>query len=148
MDFPTERPLSGATGSLTPRRRLTSHSTASGTGRLARLLTWRSSGRATDRRRPEPALAVLAATLLACPVWILAAESDPETAVTALPALELIEFLGSFETDAGEWIDPTDLMQPEFEQLLEAVRAGRLNLSEVTDSNVQPGLDNSSDNDD
>ena len=37
------------------------------------------------------------------------------------PSLELLEFLGSFETDSGEWINPGELMQPEFEQLLETV---------------------------
>lgn len=28
-------------------------------------------------------------------------ESDP------LPEIELLEFLGSWETDSGEWVDPT-----------------------------------------
>ena len=33
--------------------------------------------------------------------------------------MEFLEFLGSFETDSGEWVDPTELLQVEFELLLE-----------------------------
>ncbi len=34
-----------------------------------------------------------------------AAEEDPPQA--SAPSLELLEFLGEWETDAGHWIDPT-----------------------------------------
>ena len=35
-----------------------------------------------------------------------------------LPELELLEFLGRYETDSGEWMDPTEFLTDEFEQLL------------------------------
>lgn len=34
------------------------------------------------------------------------------------PDLELLEFLGSFETDDGEWIAPDSLLDSNFQQLL------------------------------
>jgi len=34
--------------------------------------------------------------------------------------MELLEFLGQFETDAGEWIDPDSLLAEEFTDLLDA----------------------------
>jgi len=34
--------------------------------------------------------------------------------------LEFLEFLGQFETDAGEWIDPDSLLTEEFTELLDA----------------------------
>ena len=37
-----------------------------------------------------------------------------------LPDLEFLEFLGQFETDEGEWIDPGSLMAEEFTMLLNA----------------------------
>ena len=36
------------------------------------------------------------------------------------PDLEFLEFLGQFETDAGEWIDPDSLLTEEFTELLNA----------------------------
>ncbi len=45
---------------------------------------------------------VLAVLLLAAPV---AAEDEA-------PSLELLEFLGSFETAEGQWLDPTQLDAP------------------------------------
>lgn len=57
-------------------------------------------------------------------LWILcaastgfAAEEEAETEAE-FPSLEFLEFLGSFETDAGEWIDPESLLAEEFEDLL------------------------------
>lgn len=43
--------------------------------------------------------------------------------VEAPPPLELLEFLGQWETDDGEWIDPQALEDPELVNLLEAVMA-------------------------
>lgn len=34
--------------------------------------------------------------------------------------LGFLEFLGQFETDSGEWIDPDSLLTVEFTELLEA----------------------------
>jgi len=49
------------------------------------------------------------------------ASAAQETQDSGLPSLEFLEFLGSFETDSGQWIDPVELMQPDFAQLLESV---------------------------
>lgn len=46
-------------------------------------------------------------------------ESNPEE-ILEVPSLEFLEFLGSFETDEGEWIDPESLMTEEFNELLQA----------------------------
>ena len=46
-------------------------------------------------------------------------DSNPEE-ILEVPSLEFLEFLGSFETDEGEWIDPESLMMEEFGELLEA----------------------------
>lgn len=36
------------------------------------------------------------------------------------PTLELLEFLGQWETDEGEWIDPSELDNDKFVELLDA----------------------------
>lgn len=54
--------------------------------------------------RVEPLL--LAALLLAVPAL----------AEDAAPSLELLEFLGSFETADGQWVDPTELEAPPAEE--------------------------------
>ena len=61
--------------------------------------------------------------LLSCPPAGSAAENPQATDSDNLPSLELLEFLGSFETDSGEWINPAELMLPDFEQLLESVES-------------------------
>ena len=46
-----------------------------------------------------------------------AAEQSP----LEVPDLEFIEFLGQFESDAGEWIAPGNLMMDEFDNFLEVI---------------------------
>jgi len=59
--------------------------------------------------------------LLACVTGALpnthAAENEQNEDV---PDLGFLEFLGQFETDAGEWIDPDSLLTEEFTELLDA----------------------------
>lgn len=55
-----------------------------------------------------------------------------------VPDLEFLEFLGQFETDAGEWIDPDSLLTEEFSELLEA----------STEANSDGNLPNDSSNTD
>ena len=51
----------------------------------------------------------------------IAAEEDSNSEInTEVPSFEFLEFLGSFETDEGEWIDLDSLMSEEFVELLEA----------------------------
>jgi hypothetical protein len=47
----------------------------------------------------------------------LAADSENQEIIQPDPAL--IEFLGSFATDDGQWIDPDSLLEPEFAALLD-----------------------------
>ena len=58
------------------------------------------------------------------------AEQNP-----ALPDLEFLEFLGQFETDEGEWIDPGSLMAEEFTDLLDAAMIADPNLNTTDDDN-------------
>ncbi len=46
-----------------------------------------------------------------------AAGAEDEQALQ-VPDLELLEFLGSFQTDNGEWIEPESLLTGEFAELL------------------------------
>ena len=59
--------------------------------------------------------------LLACVTGAIsntyAAENEQDSAE---PDMEFLEFLGQFETDAGEWIDPDSLLAEEFTDLLDA----------------------------
>lgn len=61
------------------------------------------------------------------------APSEVPADLTQKPDLEFLEFLGSFETKSGEWIDPTELMQPEFLELLNSVRSGSGGLADLID---------------
>ena len=50
--------------------------------------------------------------MLLSPALAYSAENDEpgaHTIATSQPSMELIEFLGDFETEQGEWLDPTDL---------------------------------------
>lgn len=72
----------------------------------------------------------------------LAAE---ESEVPVLPNLELIEFLGSFSTDDGEWIDPESLLEEDFPALLKAAARMRPDLQQDEDSDDGPGGNDSND---
>lgn len=58
---------------------------------------------------------VLAMLLLTAPV---AAEDEA-------PSLELLEFLGSFETADGQWLDPTQLLDAPLPEREGAERGGQ-----------------------
>ena len=63
------------------------------------------------RGKLPPALAVI--LLMSVATYSMAQDSEiPE------PDLALLEFLGSFETDNGEWIAPDSLLDSNFQQLL------------------------------
>lgn len=65
-----------------------------------------------------------------------------EQKATNTPDLEFLEFLGQFETDAGEWIDPESLLTEEFDDLLVATT----NI-EVNSGNSNTGINDGNDND-
>jgi len=66
----------------------------------------------------------------------VAAENEQSEDV---PDLEFLEFLGQFETDSGEWIDPDSLLTEEFTDLLEAS-------TEADSSNDSPNTDDATTN--
>lgn len=52
----------------------------------------------------------LAAAILLCPAMAAAGRDRP--AVEAPPSLELLEFLGEWETKDGDWVDPMQFVSP------------------------------------
>ena len=59
-------------------------------------------------------LVILVLIAPAAPVWCdetaSAVFSEAEDTDSGAPSMELLEFLGSWETDDGEWVDP-DLLE-------------------------------------
>lgn len=65
----------------------------------------------------------------------------------AQPDLEFLEFLGQFETDDGQWIDPGSLLADEFEDLLDAAEnSGGSNGSGASNDNDADNNGNNSSN--
>lgn len=62
-----------------------------------------------------------------------------------MPDLELLEFLASFETDAGEWIDPIVFLDKEFEQLLSEAESQN---NKQTDTSIESIVEQTDQNDD
>jgi hypothetical protein len=60
--------------------------------------------------------------ITACLLGFLSAAQAAENEHTNQqnPDLAFLEFLGQFETDSGEWIDPGSLLTEEFGELLDA----------------------------
>ncbi len=58
-----------------------------------------------------------------------------------MPDLEFLEFLGQFETDAGEWIEPDSLLTDEFSDLLEISVEGNTNESQTGNSTNSDNAD-------
>jgi len=50
--------------------------------------------------------------------WVYAMEENGDNDV---PSLEMLEFLGEWETSDGVWIDPGEFEDDSFEQLIEPV---------------------------
>ncbi|MFT6093113.1 MAG: hypothetical protein ACJA2Q_001006 [Pseudohongiellaceae bacterium] len=50
----------------------------------------------------------------------LAGAAVEDSVEIELPDLELLEFLGQFATDDGDWLEPSSLLSDVFEQLLDA----------------------------
>ena len=51
-------------------------------------------------------------------MWAYAEEEGDE----GVPSVELLLFLGEWETDNGEWIDPGEFEDDSFEQLIDPVK--------------------------
>ena len=45
---------------------------------------------------------------------------DENNSTSELPDLTLLEFIGRWETDEGEWINPVDFIDGDFAQLIES----------------------------
>lgn len=64
---------------------------------------------------------LIAACLLGFVSAAQGAENEPADQQNPnLPSLEFLEFLGQFETDSGQWIEPGSLLTEEFGNLLDA----------------------------
>jgi hypothetical protein len=63
---------------------------------------------------------LLSAHIVAFSLQTKAAENIDENSAGDLPGLELLEFLGQFETEQGEWMPPGELLMEEFETLLDS----------------------------
>lgn len=67
--------------------------------------------------------------------------------VLQIPDLELLEFLGSFQTDNGDWIEPESLLTGEFAELLNLAAEMDAAAGENTDgSNEEPEVNDQSNN--
>ncbi len=62
----------------------------------------------STRHRWQPWSLAAALAMSACPSALLAA--DPSTEPNETPSLELLEFLGAWETEDGQWQDPLQLL--------------------------------------
>lgn len=78
----------------------------------------------SGKSRGKPRIAATLKKILALtissiiPIAFAAENEAKETGEIVLPDLELLEFLGQFETDNGEWIDPGSLLTEDFEDFL------------------------------
>lgn len=84
--------------------------------------------------------------LMASSVW--GADQDGSDGQTEMPPpLELLEFLGQWETDDGEWIDPQELEDPALVNLLEAVMATETAPVETNDDSAGDDVNGASQDD-
>ena len=75
--------------------------------------------------------------LLAALLCRTAQAADAAPTGIGMPDLELLEFIGQWETDDGDWISPDQLQSGEFGQLLEAAASPSGQATPVT----EPGGD-------
>ena len=59
-----------------------------------------------------------------------------------VPSLEFLEFLGQWETDAGEWLGPEQFVDGDFVQLLEVALPAETDTGLSTDSDDTDATDN------
>lgn len=45
--------------------------------------------------------------------------AEEQTSTESMPSIDFLEFLGEWETEQGEWIDPIEIDDEDFDQLLE-----------------------------
>lgn len=62
-----------------------------------------------------------------------AAEEESDNNGQLIPDIELLEFIGSFQTDSGEWIEPDSLLTDEFVELLDL--AARMDSAQNSNNN-------------
>lgn len=72
----------------------------------------------------------------------LNAAEDDANGTQAMPNLEFLEFLGSFATEEGEWIDPNSLLEDEFSALLDAYSDRANAATQQTDDLTNQDADN------
>ena len=67
-------------------------------------------------------LRILMLVICMISTWAYAKEADEDT---ELPSLEMLEFLGEWETSEGEWVDPGEFEDDSFDQLIEPVSVNK-----------------------
>lgn len=66
--------------------------------------------------------------------------AEEESVEIELPDLEMLEFLGQFATDDGDWVEPDSLLSDEFGQLLDAAIENRATVNETETDNIEDNL--------
>lgn len=82
--------------------------------------------------------AVLGLCMLCTPCLSRAAEEESDE--IEFPDLEMLEFLGQFATDNGDWVDPDSLLSDEFGQLLDAAIENRAAENEIETDNTEDDI--------
>ena len=99
----------------------------------------------TVRRRPATLTSLrsllTSACLMATLPGALGAAANNARFQSQLPDLELLEFLGSFATDEGDWIDPESLLDNNIAELLDATEG---TAADSSGSRVNDGATNDS----
>lgn len=57
--------------------------------------------------------------LLLLMMFTIPMTAQAETELETVPTVELLEFLAEWETEDGDWIDPADLEDDDFAELLQ-----------------------------
>jgi len=71
--------------------------------------------------RAEVLLLLLALLAVSLPSRAEEPEQDSDTTASDLPDLDLLEFLGEFETADGQWLDPFELSEQDSTARTEAI---------------------------
>lgn len=70
----------------------------------------------------------------------LSRSAEEEGAEVEFPDLEMLEFLGQFATDGGDWVEWDSLLSDEFGQLLDAAIENRATENDTENDNKEDNL--------
>ena len=92
------------------------------------------------RKRSGATISLLGLCVASLSQAALAAEEQSAGGGFEPPDLEFLEFLGSFETDSGEWIEPSSMLDEYFNELLDVAAA--METSSGDNASTNNGNDN------